>query len=189
LSSPLQGKKYELTTTEALEMRSLNTFLLPSLLTILLEFSHSNAALTKTTFDVSGKAESKAQCQKISFPSDKNRCVDIVEKSFYLNLSAVKSCISLAFSTDALPCLQSIANHEYLPTEIDSCSSYKESFDTIKCFSESGRVLVTEQPQCPTVGDTKKIGSEVVHQMRNQSYTMAMDGQIKLLLALDACKD
>ena len=103
-----------------------------SYISLLLCFSFSVFAQT-------GHDEAAAICTKLTFSDERSECIQIVNKSNFFSVGAVKICSALTFSDDKTKCITSIAGKYYIPVALSTCSAMTFSSDKIKCLAEVGK--------------------------------------------------
>ena len=82
-------------------------------------------------------------CDSFTTSSNRNRCNDIIDDSYFLDLNAVNLCRNkYSLSPKILNCLDTISDRIYLFNEINQCQKNNRRSELLKCLSQKGEAII-----------------------------------------------
>ncbi len=106
-------------------------------------------------------------CKNLSFESDRNRCLAVINPFQYFDDTALKLCSAFTFESEKYKCLNIIGDKFYMDFEMDICSKMIFMSDKFKCLSEKG------QPYQKTCLPRSEVFSQVqasLNELRSKNY-------------------
>lgn len=106
-------------------------------------------------------------CKNLSFESDRQRCLAVINPFQYFDDRGLKMCFAFSFESEKYKCLSLIGDKFYMDFEMDMCTSLIFMSDKFKCLAEKG------QPYKTTCLPREEVFSQVqasLNELRARNY-------------------
>jgi len=123
--------------------------------------------------DEDGIEEGQKLCQGLSFPSEKQSCLELISGFKYLDKNAVSICESQSFTSQKIECLGVIKDKKYTQTLVNTCKEMSFPSQIISCLKKTGNAYTA-----PAVISQKPYGKAEMRRELTRALTEMEKGQI-----------